>query len=252
MRWSPALSRLGSLVGRPIAHRGLHDSGKGVVENSAAAFGHAIAHDYAIECDLQLSADGEAMVFHDEELDRLMESSGPLRARTARALRRIAFKRGRDRIQTLGDLLDQVAGKVTLVIELKSHWDGDDALLRRALEVLAPYSGRYSLMSFDPDIVAAIREMSPATLRGIVTDRTTDHFYDRLSLGRRLELRYSTHMWRTQPHFISYRWSDLPFTPVSLFREAGHPVICWTIRSPDTAAWASRYADQITFEGFLP
>jgi glycerophosphoryl diester phosphodiesterase len=251
MRWSPELRALEWLVARPVAHRGLHDVKGGAVENTATAFARAIAHSYPIECDLQITADGEAVVFHDDRLDRLTMESGWVRAHTARAIRKIGFKSGTDRIQTIGELLDQVAGKVPLIIEIKSHWDRDDRLVRRALQVLDGYQGPFVIMSFDPDLVSAVRMYSPKTVRGIVTDRTIDAFYDTLPFMRRLELRYFTHMPQTMPHFISYRWMDLPFPPVSAFRMAGRPVISWTIRSREAARAACRYSDQITFEGFL-
>ena len=251
MRWSPQLKAIDWLVRRPIAHRGLHDLKNGVVENTAAAFACAIEQGYAIECDLQLTSDGEAIVFHDDVLDRLTTGTGPVKAQTARALGNFAFKSGTDRIQTLSELLDQVSGKVPLIVEIKSHWNGDHALAGRAIEALEGYRGPYGVMSFDPEIVAAVRAQSPRTVRGIVTDRTIDPFYDTLPLARRLGLRYFTHMSQTMPHFISYRWMDLPFPPVTAFRAAGRPVISWTIRSPEAAFEARRYSDQITFEGFL-
>jgi glycerophosphoryl diester phosphodiesterase len=106
-------------------------------------------------------------------------------------------------------------------------------------------------MPFDPDIVENVRLRSPDTVRGIVTDRAVDPFYDNLPFTRRLDLRNFLHMTRTMPHFISYQWADLPFPPVTAFRKAGRPVISWTIRSREAAAQALRYSDQITFEGFL-
>ena len=251
MRWSPALRDLNWLIARPIAHRGLHDIEDGAVENTATAFDRAIAHGYPIECDLQITSEGEAVVFHDNNLDRLTLGTGPVKAHSVSKLRRLAFKSGRDRIQTLGELLDHVAGKVPLIIEIKSQWDGDDSLAVRALETLVSYRGPHALMSFDPDIVTAVRRCSPQTVRGIVTDRTTDPFYGRLPFMRRMDLRYFTHIPRTNPHFISYRWMDLPFAPVSVFRMTGRPVISWTIRNPEAARRARRYSDQITFEEFL-
>ncbi len=240
------------LVARPIAHRGLHDMAKGVIENTESAFAAAIRHDYPIECDLQITSDGEAVVFHDETLDRLTRESGPVRDRGTAALKRVAFTGAQDRIQTLAELLEQVDGRVPLVIELKSHWDGDDALAARALAVLETYRGPFGLMSFDPDLVEALRRRAPATVRGIVADRAVDPYYDFLPPERRLELRGFSHLARTQPHFISFDYRELPFAPVTEFRHAGNPVITWTIRSPDAAAMARRYCDQITFEGFLP
>ena len=129
------------LTARPVAHRGLHDAANGVIENTPSAFEAAIAGNYAIECDLQLSADGEAMVHHDDVLGRLTDGAGRLDAMPAAELKRVAFKATKDRMLTLGELCALVAGRATLVIELKSQFDGDVRLPRRAAQVLAGYKG---------------------------------------------------------------------------------------------------------------
>ena len=87
MRFSPQLREFDWLVARPIAHRGLHAKSKGIIENTEGAFAAAIKGNYAIECDVQLTADGEAMVFHDDDLDRLTEAKGPVKAFTAKELK---------------------------------------------------------------------------------------------------------------------------------------------------------------------
>jgi glycerophosphoryl diester phosphodiesterase len=250
MRFTRELRRLDWLVARPIAHRGYHDRAKGVIENTAPAFAAAIVEDYAIECDLQLSRDGEAMVFHDDTLDRVTEATGLVKALSAKELGKIALKNAEAKIESLDALLAQVAGRVPLVIEIKTHWDGDMQLVARALKVLEPYTGAYALMSYDPDIVTYLREMSPTTVRGIVADRIADDYYAHLPLVRRLEMRSFSHAMRTQPHFVSFCAAELPFQPVGSLRAAGLPVISWTIRSRAQAAHARRYSDQITFEGF--
>ncbi len=102
------------LTARPIAHRGLHDAAAGVIENTPSAFRAAIDGGYGIECDLQISADGEAMVHHDDALGRLTDGAGRLDAMTAAALKRVAFKATADRMLTLGELCDLVAGRTTL------------------------------------------------------------------------------------------------------------------------------------------
>jgi glycerophosphoryl diester phosphodiesterase len=251
LRWAPPLRKLAWLVARPIAHRGLHDARRGILENTAGAFAAAMALDYAIECDLQLSADGEAMVFHDAHLDRLTTQTGPVLARTAAELKVVTLRGTSDRIQTLSELLDQVNGRVPLVVELKSHWDGSLALARRTVEVAANYDGRLALMSFDPDIVAGLAELAPKVPRGVVAERESV-METRLDLARRLELRHLSHVDRSRPHFLSYHADGLPYGPPRAFRQAGLPVICWTLRDAATAARARRYADQITFEGYLP
>jgi glycerophosphoryl diester phosphodiesterase len=239
------------LIGRPIAHRGLHDSKRGVIENTRSAFAAAIASNYAIECDVQLTADSEAVVFHDDTLDRLTLAQGPLIARTAAELKSVAFRSSSDRIGTLADLLAQVQGRVPLIIELKSAWDGNVTLALRALQVLESYRGPYGLMSFDPDLVEAFR-LSPRTPRGIVADRVSRASWQAVPLARRLELRHFHHWHRTLPHFISFDAGGLPWPPVTRLRASGLPVITWAVRSEDEAARVRRYCDQITFEGFLP
>ena len=251
MRRAPVLRKLGWLVERPIAHRGLHDGSRGIMENSPGAFAAAMARNYAIECDLRLSADGEAMVFHDATLDRLTAAKGPVIARSAAELRELALRGSGERMQTLPELLAQVNGAVPLVIELKSRWNGSLDLARRTAEVVGDYDGHVALMSFDPDVVAGLAELAPLVPRGMVADR--ESVMDaRLGLARRLELRHFSHVARSRPHFLSYHVDGLPYGPPRAFRQAGLPVICWTVRDEETARRARRYADQITFEGFLP
>jgi glycerophosphoryl diester phosphodiesterase len=249
MRWAPPLRKLAWLIERPIAHRGLHDGARGIVENTATAFDAAISRGYVIECDLQLSADGEAMVFHDARLDRLTTATGRVIDQPAAALKEVAFRDTPERMQTLAELLHQVQGRVPLVIELKSHWDGSLALARRTVELVSRYDGRIALMSFDPEVVAGLCELAPWAVRGMVAERVSDA---RLDLARRLCLRHFSHVDRSRPHFLSYQVDGLPWGPSRAFRRAGLPVICWTVRDVQTASWSRRYADQITFEGFLP
>ena len=250
-RWAPALRKLAWLVERPIAHRGLHDDDRGILENTATAFAAAMRRFYAIECDLQLSGDGEAMVFHDQTLDRLSAAKGRLIDRTAAQLKQVALCGSVDRIQTLPELLHQVNGRVPLVIELKSHWDGSLALVGRTAEIVGNYDGQLALMSFDPDVVAGLAKLLPRVPRGLVAERASV-MEARLDLSRRLELRHFSHVARSRPHFLSYHVDGLPYGPPRAFRQAGLPVICWTVRDAETASWSRRYADQITFEGFLP
>ncbi|MFW6076432.1 MAG: glycerophosphodiester phosphodiesterase, partial [Hyphomicrobiales bacterium] len=155
------------------------------------------------------------------------------------------------RMPTLPELLDQVNARVPLVIELKSHWDGSLALARRTAEIVADYDGPLALMSFDPDLVAALAELAPKVARGIVAGRQSV-VDERLALARRLALRHLSHVDRSRPHFLSYDVHGLPYGPSRAFRQAGLPVICWTVGDAATASRARRYADQITFEGFLP
>jgi glycerophosphoryl diester phosphodiesterase len=250
MRFTPQMRKLAWLVQRPIAHRGLH--GHGVAENSSAAFAAAIAHQYSIECDIQITSDGEAVVFHDDTLQRMTGTKGRVAEISSANLRKLKLHGTDNTIPTLGDVLDQVAGQVTLVIEIKSHWNGRPELALRALDILKSYEGPVALMSFDPAIIKVLAHESPHTVRGIVADRVVDPYYQSLAVQGRINLRNFLHLHESSPHFISYDANGLPFEPVQQIRNAGFPVLTWTIRDQVTAKQARRYADQITFEGFLP
>src|SRR4030081_1524541 len=161
----------GWLTARPVAHRGLHDAAHGIIENMPGAAQAAIDGNFSIEVDLQLAADGEAMVHHDDALGRLTEGSGALLGMTAAELRGVKFRNTSERMMSLGELCALVKGRVPLLIELKSHFDGDRKLVTRMAQVLASYSGPAVGMSFDPDQVMALREMMPQRPRGIIAAR---------------------------------------------------------------------------------
>lgn len=238
------------LTARPIAHRGLHDAAAGVIENTASAFQAAIVGGYAIECDLQISADGEAMVHHDDALGRLTEGVARLDAMTAQALQRVAFNSTADRMLALGGLCDLVAGQVTLVIELKGRLAGDERLAARTAAVLADYRGPVAVMSFDPALIAAVRRLAPGLIRGLVAMRR--------DAGAPLTARMSAQRYLRQafaacPHFLAYRVQDLTTKPPLLARHfLRWPLLTWTVRTPEDRARAARHADQMIFEGFRP
>ena len=242
------------LTARPIAHRGLHDASKGVIENTATAFSAAIAGNYGIETDLQISADGEAMVHHDDALGRLTDGSRRLAEMTAAEIKAVRFKHSADRILTLGELCELVAGRVPLVLELKSRFDGDTRLAQRAAKVLAGYAGPVAVMSFDPALVEAVRHVAPGLTRGIVAERHYGHpEWDPLPPARKRQMAWLTHVNRTRPHFVAYGVRDLPALPPLIahwiFRL---PLLTWTVRSEHDRNTAARWANQVIFEGWRP
>jgi glycerophosphoryl diester phosphodiesterase len=242
------------LVERPIAHRGLHDISAAVVENTASAFKAAIDGHYGIETDVQISADGEAMVHHDDALGRLTEGNAALATLPASEIKAARFKIGSDRILALGELCELVAGRATLVVELKSRFDGDTRIATRTAQILAGYSGPVALMSFDPAQIEAVRSIAPSLTRGIVAERHYDHDeWGALSGAQRRSLAWLMHAPRARPQFIAYSGHDLPATAPLLVRNVfGLPLLTWTIRSEAERQRVLRYADQVIFEKFRP
>ncbi len=240
------------LTARPIAHRGLHDAAHGIIENTPSAAAAAIASRYGIEVDLQISADGEAMVHHDDSLGRLTDGAGALRDLPAAALKEVRFRATADRMMALGDLCDLVAGRVTLVVELKSRFDGDLRVAARAAAVLSGYAGAVGVMSFDPALVVELRRVAPGLARGIVAERHYRHpEWGFLGAARGLELAFLLHGARSRPEFVAYRVGDLDaIAPRAARHIFGLPVLAWTVRTAAERGLAARFADQMIFEGF--
>jgi glycerophosphoryl diester phosphodiesterase len=239
---------------RPIAHRGLHDEGKGIVENSASAIAAAIAAGYAAEVDLQCASDGLPVVFHDKSLDRLTPESGPVSARDAAQLSAVPLRGGNDRILSLPQLLSLVDGRVPLVIEVKSSWGRDSRYERNIANMLASYRGKVAVMSFDPNFVAAFRRLAPAIPRGLVSERFDDQrHWGELSAPRRFAMRHLLTSVIARPNFIAYDVRALPALAPAIARKFfGLPLLTWTVRNEAERKTALRHADAMIFEGVTP
>jgi glycerophosphoryl diester phosphodiesterase len=248
------MSGLDWLTARPVAHRGLHDAASGVIENTASAFRAAIEGGFAIETDLQLSGDGEAMVHHDFALGRLTLGSRQLGAMTAAGLKEVPFRDTTDRMLTFGEMCELVAGRTPMLVELKSRFAGDRRLVERTAQVLKGYAGPVAVMSFDPDFVQALRELAPAITRGIVAERHYVHQeWQDFSAAKRRNLAFLLHAFRSRPHFVAYQVKDLPSpAPFIARRLFGRPLLTWTVRNEEDRTRAGRWADQMIFEGFRP
>ena len=237
---------------RPLAHRALH--GAGVAENSIGAVKAAIAAGYGIELDIQPSADGVPMVFHDYDMKRLTGLKGPIARRSAAELGEIALTGGGGTIPTLVQVLDVVAGQVPLLIEIK---DQDGALgpavgpLEQAVcAALARYTGLVALMSFNPHSVAACAVHAPDIPRGLTTCPYPAEDWPTVPEPTRAALRPIPDFDRTDACFISHQRDDLGSPYVAALKARGVPVLCWTVRSPQAEAEARKVADNITFEGY--
>lgn len=238
---APQPERVAWLKAGEYAHRGLHGNGR--IENSPSAFEAAIQRGFGIECDVQRSGDGQAMVFHDWELDRLTGESGPVMSHTAKQLGAISLTGSADTIPTLRQVLYLVAGRVPLLIEVKSKREhrvaGLCMAVRRALE---GYRGPHAVMSFDPRVSRWFAQASPFTPRGLVV---TEENARTLS-GK---LRRHLALWHARPDFLAYDVRDFPSRFAAFQRARGLSVLTWTVRSAELRAKAAAHADAPIAEG---
>ncbi len=243
-RWfapAPPGARVDWLKTHVFAHRGLH--GPGVVENSVAAFTEAIVRGLGIECDVQRSSDGQAMVFHDWDLERLTGQTGQLIDMSAAQIGKLALTGGDDTIPTLRQVLDLIGGHVPLLIEIKSRPDLHVVPLCLAVRrVLEGYRGQVAVMSFDPRVSRWFARYSPHTVRGLIITE---------GAKRTLFAKTRRHLalWQSRPQFLAYDVRDLPSRFATGSRRRGLPLLAWTVNSPELAARAAAQADAPIAEG---
>jgi glycerophosphoryl diester phosphodiesterase len=241
---------------RPIAHRGLHHAKLGIIENTGPAFEAAIGKGYGIECDVRPAADGLPIVFHDETLNRLIEGRGPVANVTGRQLKSLRHRTGGTAILTFAELLELVAGRVPLLVEIKSEWNPPQkAFLGKIGAAASGYQGPIALMSFDPAVMAGIKSLVPDIPRGIVSGSYTGSGWWKRQVGRKraASLRNFLESGPVSPDFYAYEVNALP-TPITEYvrRVAGLPLFTWTVRSAKQRRIASEWADAMIFEGFEP
>lgn len=246
----PGLLRL------PIAHRALHDRAAGRVENSPAAIQAAIDAGYAIEIDLQLSSDGVAMVFHDDDLDRLTAAKGPVGAKTAAELMQLTLTDSTEKIHTLPQILAQIADRAPLLIELKDQTramaPSDGRLEAATAKALQGYTGDVAVMSFNPHMIYHMARLAPQIPRGLTTSAYDEADWHPLPAATCASLREIPDYDATGSCFISHEAADLARSRVADLKAKGAAILCWTIRSPAEDTQARKIADNVTFEQYLP
>ncbi len=243
------------LLRTPIAHRALHDRAAGRIENSPAAVQAAIDHGYAIEIDLQLSSDGIPVVFHDETLDRLTAETGPVADRSAAALGKVRLTDSADCIPTLAAVLDQIAGRVPLLIEIKDQslvmGPTDGRLERATATALAGYPGEVAVMSFNPSCIHHMARFAPQVPRGLTTAAYDVPGWHPMPAAMCDLFRAIPDFDSTGASFISHEAADLSRPRVTELRAKGAAILCWTVRSVAEESAARSIADNVTFEGYL-
>jgi len=238
---------------RPIAHRGLHDHRQGRIENTAPAFLAAIEHGFGIECDIRPAAGGLPVVFHDDSTERLLDEHLPVTALTQADLCRLRYRDQSSSILRYGEILELVAGRTPLLVEIKSDWEEPDlTFLDEVVRLSCGYSGPLALMSFDPAVMSRVRARAPDLARGLVVTgmRPGDPLTRKLGLRRIFKLSQLLEAEPVAPDFYACNVSDLMCHAISYARKVrGLPVFAWTVRTAEEYEAARRWADAPIFEG---
>jgi glycerophosphoryl diester phosphodiesterase len=231
----------------PIAHRGLWTPGD-APENSLGAFQAACAHDYGIELDVQLSADGEAMVFHDDDLNRMTGVDGKLSQHTAAQLSELRLLGTDETIPTLAEALAVIGHRAMALIELKTPAGQVGPLEQRVHDTIIDHAGPLAVIGFNPYSHAWFAERFPGLLRGLNSYSYRDA--PRMSPEQRRSYAQLEHVGIARPHFVAAGVDILETAPVAKLRAKGLPVVAWTARSAEQAAAIAGACDNVIFEGY--
>lgn len=237
---------------RPIAHRGLHDANKGIMENSPAAFEAAIASGYPIELDLQVTSDEEALVFHDVDLDRMTTMTGKVFEHASSEIKKQRIKGSTETVPTFGEILELVNGRAPILIEIKNRRAKAGPLEARTASLLNDYKGEFAVQGFSPYSMGWFAENHPAILRGQLSQSYITDPGIEFGKAKRFILRNMLLNFISKPHFIAYRINALPQPSAARARRGGLPLVAWTVKTTDERRLAAANTDNIIFENFRP
>lgn len=233
----------------PIAHRGLWSPG-GAPENSLGAFQAACAGGYGVELDVQLSADGEAVVFHDDKLTRMTGTEGRLRDRSAAELAELRLAGSDEKIPTLLETLAVIGHRAMVHIELKTPYGEVGPLEQRVHEVIADHNGPLCVIGFNPYSHAWFADRYPGVLRGL--DSYSYAKAPQMADAQRRAFADLEHVEIARPHFLALGLDMLPSDKAKGYRDEGMPVVAWTVREPAQWDAIKDGCDNLIFEGFAP
>ena len=241
----------GWLLDRPIAHRGLHDRAAGRPENSLAAFRAAAEQGFPVELDVRLSADGEVMVFHDDELDRLTDLAGRFDSHDAATLSAAHLAGSGQTIPTLAQVLATIDRRVGIAVEVKSFFGDVGPCEEKTLAQMRAYGGDWIVQSFNPFSLAWFLRHAPEVIRGQISGPVQDWDLP-WSRWRCLQARDYGLLWLSRPDFLCHDCTCLPNPTLDALKARGYPLTCYTVRDRATQARLAGYVDNIIFEGYEP
>lgn len=232
-----------------IAHRGLYKKNGSIPENSMAAFKEALNHGFSIECDLNLTKDGQVVVFHDHHLKRLTGLDQAISDVTFNELQLVNLLLSNEKIPTLNDLIHFVDGRVPLLLELKPFGEVKQ-LCKKVMEIMTHYNGKWAVFSFHPSVVLWFKKHHPSVIRGQISAYFDDDTQMKKPLKFLMKRLFFNHF--TKPDFISYNIHDLPNKHVDKYKKKGITIISYAARSQKEFDFVKSYYDNVVFEYFIP
>ncbi|HEM3726246.1 TPA: hypothetical protein U1D16_001659 [Streptococcus suis] len=230
------------------AHRGFHDNAGPAPENSLLAIQLAVEKGYGIEFDIRLSKDGQLVVFHDETLKRTSGIDRNIEELTYEELLAYSLFNSQERIPLLSQVLSEVAGRVPLIVELKSEGMDVADLCRRTIAELDVYEGLFMVESFNPLVVAYFRKHRPTYIRG----QLSGNLGDRKGIIY-IAVRYLLSNVLARPDFVAYDHLYQNNLSLQLLKSVfGIPLVCYTVKSPEEYEKNKSMFDLQIFEGFDP
>ena len=229
------------------AHRGLHK--EGVPENSLAAFEDACRAGFGIELDVQLSHDGEVMVFHDYTLIRMTGCDKKLCELDAKELMTLTLAGTDQTIPTLKQVLALVDGRVPLLVELKGE-SFDTSLCAKVADLLRDYKGAYCLESFNPLLIGNMKKEFPEAFCGLLYTNVCREKKKKSALNLALTAMALNVVAR--PDFIAFDKADRDTLPVKITTQLfGAPKFVWTVRTQEELDTAHKNGELPIFENIF-
>ncbi len=230
-----------------FAHRGLHDISNKVPENSLLAFKLAADNGYGAELDVQLSKDGQVVVFHDNDLKRVCGIDAKVSAYDYEDLHKMKLLNTEETIPLFTDVLNEFKrGGGPLIVELKTGKRNNE-LCEKTYKILQDYPGIYCIESFDPMIVRWFMKNAPDVFRGQLAAGYKDY---RPTYPPILAffLSHCSFCFLNKPDFIAYQNVKRPRYVLSK-RKKGVMLFAWTSRKPDID---QKLNDAVIFEKYRP
>ena len=228
---------------RFIAHRGLHKN-KMIPENSMLAFKAAIEKNYAIEFDINITKDNQIVVFHDDDLNRLCNKKENIEDVSYDFLKDLNLYESNEKIPLLKELLDEVAGKIPLIIEIKKH-KNIGLLENILLEMLKEYKGEYFICSFEKDILLWLEKNKPKEIRGLIFESLPIKFkkYEKIA--------FLYKYFKSKADFISLEDKLIDSSIYDFCKKKELDILVWTIKDKKSFQNIDKKVSAVIFENFL-